>query len=136
VVRVNYDYDLRTKTYAEQCFVSDTDSWGYSGSSESRDQATDRELTAASSVSLYGRREHVINLSMSNDPATATSIRNRAFDLMYRPRVTVRFTTFLNACDLERGMLIQLGDDFDSLMPYPLAALTAPGWGGRSRWCG
>jgi hypothetical protein len=122
VVRVNYDYDIRTRGYTQQAFISDTDSRGYDAGSggEIRDQAGLREPLAADSIALYGRREYVLNLSMSNDPATALSVRNRAFDLMYRPRVEVRFTTFLNGYDLERGMVIQLSEEFDSLMPYPL----------------
>jgi hypothetical protein len=119
VVRVNYDYDVRLGTYAQQCFISDTDSRGWNGSSEFRDEAANREVSAADSIARYGRRELVHNLMFCKDAATATSVRNRLFDWLYRPRVTVEFSSFLNAFDLERGMVIQLSEELDSVLHYP-----------------
>ena len=47
----------------------------------------------------------IIALNQTLDAATATDVRDRYFDLMYRPRVKVDFRTYFNAVDLERGLI-------------------------------
>lgn len=124
VVRVNFDHDLRTNSYAQEVFVSTTDSRGWTGSAYARDQnggtPDDRETKGASSATTYGEKEEVLNLSLCRDAATATDVRDRYFDLMYRPRVVVNFRTHLNAVDLERGRVIKMSDDWDSIFPCPV----------------
>jgi hypothetical protein len=124
-VRVNFDYDPRTNTYAEQVFITDADSRGWDGSTFSRDQnggaPDNREALSSNSVGAFGDKERVLNLSLVSDPATATSVRNRFFDLFYRPRVRIRFVTFLNAVDLERGHIIGLDHNYwDDIFPCPV----------------
>jgi hypothetical protein len=124
VVRVNFDQDLRTNSYGEQVFIDQADSRGWTGSAYARDQnggaPDNRETLATESVTAYGEKEAVLNLSMVRDPATATDIRNRYFDLVYRPRVVVKFTTYLNAVDLERGMVITFDQEWDDSFPCPV----------------
>lgn len=133
VVRVNYDWDPRTKGYGDQVFVDDSGSRGYGGGAFSRDQNSttpnDREALSATSVALYGRKEKTVSLTMVRDPATATSIRNRHFDWLSSPRAMVRFNTFLNALDLERGHVLRLGSDWDTYLPFPRT-------GGDGSWAG
>ncbi|OFV79345.1 MAG: hypothetical protein A2W26_00030 [Acidobacteria bacterium RBG_16_64_8] len=132
VVRVNYDWDPRLNSYGSQVFISDTDSrgWVASANQEQRDSAADREPLAAVSVLAHGRKEQILSLKYVNDPITATSIRNRFFDLTYRPRVALSFRTFLNAYDLERGMVIRTSSDLDSFITY-LGPGSDGSWFGR-----
>lgn len=122
-LHVNFDYDQRTSSYAQQIFIAPGDSWGWDGSAYVRDQngsgPDNREAVATSSQALYGLRDAVVNLPHVKDPATAMSIRNRTFDWLVCPRVTVDFVTFHNAIDLERGHVIALGTDWDGLIAYP-----------------
>jgi len=123
-VRVNFDHDIRTRSYGHQVYITPTDSYGWTGSAYARDQNAgppeNRETVAAASETLYGAREHTLNLDMVKDAATATDIRDRFFDLTNRPLVIVRFKTFLNAVDLERGQVVGFSEDWDSILPCPV----------------
>lgn len=127
-VRVNYSYDWKNNTFGQQVYISvdqagATGSRGWSGSAETRDQNTtapnNRETLAAASKTAYGLREKIHNMKYCNDSATATAVRNRLFDLRSVSRPMVRFLTGMNAADLERGRIIELGADHDAYKPYP-----------------
>lgn len=124
VVRVNFDHDPRTNSYAQEIFIGRTDSRGWTGAAYARDQnggaPDNREGLADNSATSYGEKEEVLNLSLCRDPATATDVRDRYFDLMHRPRVVVNFRTGFNAVDLERGRVIKMSDDWDSIFPCPV----------------
>ncbi len=124
VVHVNFDLDMRLNSYSQSVFISDTDSRGWDGSAFVRDQNSgapeNRESRATESIAAYGRKEHTLNLGMIRDEATATSVRNRYFDLLSEPKHIVRFTTFMNAVDLERGQVITFSTDWNSIMPCPV----------------
>jgi hypothetical protein len=118
VIRVNFDYDGIAGTYAEQVFVTDTDSRGWTGSAFAQDQATttpnDRQTQAGASIESFGRIEFVHNCPNIKDPATATDIRDRLFDWKVQPHVLTEFVTYVNAQDIERGHVLQLGADWDA----------------------
>lgn len=115
-VRVNYDYDPRTRTYGDQLYITPDGSRVYSSGF-----TTDgtRVTTAGTSRTLYGLRELVHNVPYVADPATASSILTRLFDLKVSPRVVINFTTWLNAFDLERGHVIGFSSDWDTFLTYP-----------------
>jgi hypothetical protein len=132
-VTVNFDYDIRTKTFAESVFITDTDSRGWTGSAYARDQNTtapdDRESQSADSVAAHGAKEYVVNMRECRDGATATEVRERIFDWLVEPLVLLEFNTWLNASDLERGQIIQTDDSLDSYQLYPKQ-------GGGGSWSG
>ena len=116
-IRVNYDYDLRTRTYGDQLYITPDGSRIYSAGAFTTDGA--RVTTATTSETRFGSRELTVNLSYVRDPLTASSILLSMFDWRVNPRVRVRFATFLNALDLERGHILRLGSDWDSFLTYP-----------------
>jgi hypothetical protein len=119
VVRVNYDYDPRTRSFGDQVFVSPEDSRVYSFGAFTTDGS--REASAITSDARYGRREITLNLTMVRDPFSATYVLTQMFDWRINPRVEVRFNTFMNALDLERGHIFRMGSDWNTFMPYPKA---------------
>jgi hypothetical protein len=127
-VRVNFDWDPRLNSYAEQIYVTDTESRVYSGGAYTTDGA--RVTVAADSVLRYGARPKVLNLQWVRDPATATDILLRYFDLMVAPRVGIRLDTFVQAYDLECGHRIALGDDWDTVISFPRPGSDGS-WGGK-----
>ncbi len=115
-IRVNYDWDPRTNTYGDQLYVTPTASRVYSGSF-----GTDASLEALCAISeaAYGAKESVLSLQMVVDPATASDILARHVGLRALPRIRVRFRTFVNAYDLNRGHVIQFAADWDSRIRFP-----------------
>ena len=130
IIRVNYDYDIRTKSYAEEVFITATDSRGSAGT---RDQNTtapdDRESQSSDSVTAFGEKEYIHNMRYCSDAATAADVRERLFDLLVRPRVVIQFRTHVNAADLERGQRIEMDAELDDLIAYP-------GIGSNGSWSG
>lgn len=116
-IRVNYDWDPRTNTYGDQLYVTPDGSRVYSGSAFTTDASL--EALAGISDGLYGTKELVVSLKMVVDPATASSILSRLVGLRALPRIRVRFRTFVNAYDLNRGHVIGFDADWDSRLRYP-----------------
>lgn len=130
LVRVNFDYDPRAKTFGEQVYITDTESRVYFAFGLWTTDGT-REAEAVSSVARHGRKELTMNLKWVRDPATASNILRRLFDWRIEPRVVVKFISYLNAVDLERGHVIQMGSDWDSFLPYPKAGSNGS-WSGKN----
>ncbi len=127
-VRVNYDWDPRTDTYGDQLYITPTRSRVYSGGIFTTDSGL--EAAALDSKTWYKNRpELAISLKMVSDPATASSILSRLFALRSYPRTMVRFRTFVNAYDLNRGHVIGFSGDWDARLKYPRA-------GGDGTWEG
>ena len=121
-LRVNFDWDARTNSYAGSVYISDTDNRVYVGGFVNDYVTTDfdgRRAIALASVQRYGPRPDTINLPWVVDPETATDILWRMFDLLVTPRVGVRFDTFVNAYDLEVGHRIELSSDWDATVAFP-----------------
>ena len=132
-LRVDFDWDPRTNTYAQQVYITDTASRVYVAGFTNAYVAdfTGRVATAAASVARHGAREDSISLPWVVDPVTATSVLWRLFDLIVSPRVGARFDTFVQAYDLEIGHRIRISDDWDSVTPFPRPGSNGS-WGGKS----
>lgn len=127
-VRVNYDWDPRTNTYGDQVYITPTASRVSIAGLFGADSG--RESTAADSEDVYDTSELVVSLQMVSDPATATAILSRLFDLRVEPHVTVTFETFVNAYDLNRGHVIAFSSDWDDRMAFPRAGSDGT-WDGK-----
>lgn len=130
-VRVNYDWDPRTNSFADQLYITPTGSRIYIGgffNNFTTDSA--RETVAAESEAAYGLAEETIDLRYVRDPETATSILQRYFDLRSVNRVELEFSTFLNGYDLNRGHVIGFSSEWDALRRYPKAGSDGS-WDGK-----
>lgn len=112
---VNFDFDPRTNTYADALHIRPDGSRVYSGGF-----TTDgtRATAADDSATLFGLRADTLNLPWIRDPATASAILARSFDLSVNPRLAVEFATFVQAYDLECGHVIQFSPDWDDIVPF------------------
>jgi hypothetical protein len=122
-VRVKFNQDPSTKTYADEVYITGSDSYGWNGTAQARDQNTtapdNRETLSAARSTAYGTRSFTHSMPYCSDPYTATHVRNRLFDLISFPRVVVRFGTYVNAADLERGQIIEFDSSCDDIVRYP-----------------
>ena len=116
-IRVNYDWDPRTNTYGDQLYVTPTGSRVYSGGAFTTSSSL--QTLCSTSQGLYGTKELVVSLKMVVDPATASSVLSRLVGLRALPRIRVKFRTFVNAYDLNRGHVIGFSADWDSRLKYP-----------------
>jgi len=88
-----------------------------------------RESLAATSANYWNEKdEQVISADFIRQQIVATLYRDRRFDLVSQPRVTVSFST-LKCPDLQRGRVFRFGPDLDGTYSY-----SGPGRGGS--WYG
>lgn len=128
-LRVNYNYDPRTRTYQDQLYIRPGASRVNYPIVGFTSDIYGREDAAADSADLFGTHTLIHDLPWVKDPQTATKIMERLFDWRVQPRLLLHFNTFLNAIDLERGHVLRLGDDWDDYLTYPKV-------GGDGSWAG
>lgn len=128
-LRVNYDWDPRTNSYGDQLYITPSASRIHVLGTTFAPNPT-REALAADSAALYGTKETVVSLKMIRYAGAASRTLTRLFDLRYNPPITVRFRTFVNGYDLNRGHVISFAADWDDRLAYPKAGSDGS-WAGK-----